>query len=428
MSTGPVSPLLQHVRRAALAGDGAGMTDGQLLERFLSCRDEAAFAALLRRHGPMVWGVCRRALRHEDAEDAFQATFLVLVRKAASVVPRERVAHWLYGVARQTALKARALAARRGRRERQVVELPEPAAAGEDPWPDLRPLLDAELCRLPEKFCAVVVLCDLEGKTRKEAAAQLGVPEGTVAGWLARARASLAARLARRGVALSGGALAVLLSRHGAAAGAPPGTVSSTLRAATLVAAGDAAAPHAVSANVAALTEGVLTTMLVTRLKIAGAALLLAIAGFGLCASQGALATARADAQQNAEEKAAPADVFPGKWSNVDRDGAGLKRLVIENKGDDWTVEAWGACDEDKEVALGKARLRLLRDIDVSGGRREAVGEAPVKCCFATLTDKVADRHMALQVEKGRLLVEVYTLFKDDRPCQRFRCELQKSD
>jgi RNA polymerase sigma factor (sigma-70 family) len=403
------------------------MTDGQLLERFLSCRDEAAFAALLRRHGPMVWGVCRRALqRVEDAEDAFQATFLVLVRKGATVVPRERVANWLHGVARQTAVKARALASRRAACERQVPELPEPAAAGEGPWSDLRPLLDGELSRLPDRFRAVVVLCDLEGKTRREAAAALGVPEGTVAGWLSRARASLAARLTRRGVAPSGGALAVLLSRNGPAAGAPLGPVSSTLRAATLVAAGDAAAASAIPANVAALTEGVLRTMLVTRLKIAAAVLLLAFTGLGLCASRGAFATAKADGPASAEA-AAPADVFPGKWGNVDKDTAGLRRVVIENKGDDWTVQAWGVRG-DEEAELGKTRLRLLRDIDVSGGRGVAPGVAPVKCCFATISDKAADRHLTLQVEKGRLVVEVYTLFKDDRPCQRYRCELQKAD
>jgi DNA-directed RNA polymerase specialized sigma24 family protein len=127
MATSPMSEVIRHFRSAALLRDGARVTDGQLLEGFLSRRDEAALAALVRRHAPMVWGVCRRVLRnHHDAEDAFQATFLVLVRKAASIASRELLANWLYGVAYQTARKARAIASRRGARERQVHEMPEP--------------------------------------------------------------------------------------------------------------------------------------------------------------------------------------------------------------------------------------------------------------------------------------------------------------
>src|SRR5215472_13647567 len=135
MATSQMSGVIQHLRRTVLLRDGAGLTDGQLLEDYLRRREEAALAALVRRHGPMVWGVCRRVLRnYHDAEDAFQATFLVLVRKAASVVPREMVANWLYGVAHQTALKARATTAKRGARERQVTQMPEPAATDVERW------------------------------------------------------------------------------------------------------------------------------------------------------------------------------------------------------------------------------------------------------------------------------------------------------
>src|SRR5262249_12112875 len=168
MATSQMSEVMRHLRRAVLLRDGAGRTDGQLLEDYISGRDGAALAALVRRHGPMVWGVCRRVLRdYHDAEDAFQATFLVLARKAASVVPRGMVANWLYGVAHQTALKARATAAKRGARERQVSRMPEPAATEHDLWHDLRPLLDQELSRLPDRYRVAIVLCDLEGKTRK---------------------------------------------------------------------------------------------------------------------------------------------------------------------------------------------------------------------------------------------------------------------
>ena len=176
MATRQLDRVIQTLRRATLPHEEAALTDGQLLESYVRGREETAFAALVR-HGPMVWGVCRRVLpKHHDAEDAFQATFLVLVRKAASVVPREMVANWLYGVAHQTALKARATAARRGAREKQVTTMPEPALEGHGRWDDLQPLLDQELSRLPDKYRAVLVLCDLEGKTRKEAARHLNVP------------------------------------------------------------------------------------------------------------------------------------------------------------------------------------------------------------------------------------------------------------
>src|SRR5262249_55553423 len=159
-------------------------------------RDEATLATLVRRHGPMVWGVCRRVLHnYHDAEDAFQATFLVLVRKAASIASPGLLANWLYGVAHQTALKARATAAKRRARERQVTEMPEPALSERPLWDDLQPLLEKELSRLPDKYRVAIVLCDLEGKTRKEASRQLGVPEGTLAARLARGRGMLAKRL-----------------------------------------------------------------------------------------------------------------------------------------------------------------------------------------------------------------------------------------
>src|SRR3954468_9394767 len=160
MRTGGLRNVLEHLRLA----DG-GLTDGQLLARFLDGGDEAAFAALVRRHGPMVLGVCRRVLGHaHDAEDAFQATFLVLARRAASVARREAVASFLYGVAYRTALRARARRARRHATERQVGRMPHPEVAPPEAqgW---RPVLDRELSRLPEKYRAALVLCDLEGKT-----------------------------------------------------------------------------------------------------------------------------------------------------------------------------------------------------------------------------------------------------------------------
>src|SRR6516225_2970496 len=196
----PISPLnmvIQHVL-ADVGPDGCGVTDGELLARFLSSRDDNALAALVRRHARMVWGVCCRLLyHHHDAEDAFQATFLVLVRKAADV-PRQAVANWLYGVARQTAVRLQATRALRRRRETQVVNMPEPTMP-EARDAELQRVVDEELSRLPDHYRGVVVLCELEGMTRKEAARQLGIPEGSVASRLARARALLAKRLTQRG-------------------------------------------------------------------------------------------------------------------------------------------------------------------------------------------------------------------------------------
>jgi RNA polymerase sigma factor (sigma-70 family) len=297
MAMNQMSEFIQHLRRTMLAQDQADLTDGQLLEGYISRRDEAALASLVRRHGPMVWGVCLRVLsNYHDAEDAFQATFLVLVRKAASIASRELLANWLYGVAHQTALKARAAATKRCAREKQGTEMPEPAVAEQDLWRDVQPLLDEELSRLPDKYRAVIVLSDLEGKTRKEAARQLGVPEGTIASRLATARTMLAKRLTQRGVALSGGALAAVLTEKVASAGVPTSVVSSAIKAASLFAAGQAAATGAISVNVAALTEGVMKTMLLTRLKVVMVLFVVA----GLTGAAGVIYRTQAAGQPNA--------------------------------------------------------------------------------------------------------------------------------
>src|SRR5438445_4622815 len=212
----------RYRRRVALPKEGDRHTDGELLESFRTTRDEAAFETLLRRHGPMVLGVWRGTLRNaHDAEDAFQATFLVLVCKASSIRPRDRVGNWLYGVAYRTALKARTMNTRRRIKESGArdVARPEPTTAPED---EILKHLDAEISRLPDKYRVPVVLCELEGKSRKEAARLLGLAEGTLSWRLAWARKTLARRLARRGLALSAGALTAALSGAMASAGVPP--------------------------------------------------------------------------------------------------------------------------------------------------------------------------------------------------------------
>ncbi|HEX4611150.1 MAG TPA: RNA polymerase sigma factor, partial [Urbifossiella sp.] len=250
--------------------------DGKLLGLFIEHRDESAFAALVRRHGPMVWGVCRRIVgHHQDAEDAFQATFLVLARKAAVVRPRRMVANWLYGVANRTALKAKVMAGKRHAREKQMPHLPEAGAGRQESWAGLDRLIDRELATLPDKYRIAVVLCDLEGKKGKDAARQLKIPEGTLASRLRTGRVMLAKRLTRNGITLSGGALAAVISGHAVKAGVPAGLVSSTIQAAARTVS-RASAAGAVSANVAALMEGVMKAMVLTKLKPVMAVVLVA--------------------------------------------------------------------------------------------------------------------------------------------------------
>jgi RNA polymerase sigma factor (sigma-70 family) len=268
VATAPIDRVLRHLRQAVLRQDGR--TDGQLLAFFIDKMEEAAFEALVHRHGPMVFGVCRRvAGNHHDAEDAFQATFLVLARKAASIRPRERVANWLHGVTLRTALKAKTMTAKRRVRERQVTEMPESEAAPQDEWCELQPLLDQELNSLPENYRLAIVLCDLEGKTIKAATQQLGWAQGTLATRLARGRKLLARRLTNRGVVLSVGALAAVVSQKVASAGVPTSLVSSTVKAATVMAAGPAAVAGMVPAKVTVLVEGVMRAMSLSKFKTA---------------------------------------------------------------------------------------------------------------------------------------------------------------
>lgn len=246
-------------------------TDGELLDQFITAKDDSAFAELVRRHAGMVLGVCRRVLHNaHDAEDCFQAAFLVLVRKAETIKPREMVGNWLYGVAYRTALEARKLAARRRIMERKKPAPNEDVDARED-WRDLGPLLDQELNRLPDKYRAVIVACDLEGKTREEAARALGLPEGTVASRLARGRALLAKRLKRFEARMTVVGVAALLLEK------TPPEVPQTLLTATIDAgmrlAGGQPTTGLVSRNVASLADAVVAGFYLAKLKIAGVAL-----------------------------------------------------------------------------------------------------------------------------------------------------------
>jgi RNA polymerase sigma factor (sigma-70 family) len=260
-----------------LLGEGAagGQTDAQLLERFVAARDEASFAGLVRRHGAMVLAICRRVLRHEqDAEDAFQAAFLILARKAGAVRWQPSVGGWLFRVAHRIALKARKRTARARTRERTVTDMPQMARATPAPDWELRALLDEAVSHLPEKYRAAVVLCYVEGKTQEEAGRRLGLSTDAVKGRLRQARALLQKWLRRRGVALSVGVLAARAAEE-ASAVPPAALVVDTVRAAALFATNPAAAPA--SAGAPALVTGALTTMSGIRGNVLGV-LVLALA------------------------------------------------------------------------------------------------------------------------------------------------------
>src|SRR5580692_1490022 len=190
MPTRPANRLMPTLRRVVLAGTTSERSDGQLLGAFVTDRDADAFAGLVRRHGPMVLGVCRRVTGDRTvADDAFQAVFLVLARRAAAIKPREQVGNWLYGVAYRTAIKARAVLARRRSREKQVDIMPEPPVTSPpDVWSDLQPVIDEELARLPDNLRLPIVLCDLEGRAQREVAKHLGVPLATLASRLSAGR------------------------------------------------------------------------------------------------------------------------------------------------------------------------------------------------------------------------------------------------
>jgi RNA polymerase sigma factor (sigma-70 family) len=291
--------VIQYLREAVEPPGAAGVSDGELLERFLGRRDESAFELLVRRHGGMVLGACRRLLRDEhEAEDAFQATFLALARKAGSIGRREAVGAWLYRVACRAARQARSRAA--GRRERPLPDGAVPAGGASPEAEAARAewgrLLDVEVGRLPEKYRAPFVLCELEGKSYEEAGRELGASAKTVSCWLSRARERLRQRLARRGVDGPGTAGSAAL---------PAPLVAALARAAGPVATGSGPAAGAVPARALVLMREVLRAMFLDKLKLPAAVLLaVALAGAGAGALWGrpkAGAAKPAAAEKNAD-------------------------------------------------------------------------------------------------------------------------------
>jgi RNA polymerase sigma factor (sigma-70 family) len=393
MPRGRLDLVARHLSR--FGGPPAdNFSDAALLERFVAGREEAAFAALVRRHGGLVWAVCRRVLRcREDAEDAFQATFLVLARRAGSIRRGAAVASWLYGVAYRTALRARRSADRRREGERHVAARAPEQPVTEAALRELQALLDEEVSRLPEKYRAPFVLCCLEGKGRAEAARALGWKEGTVAGRVAQARERLRQRLARRGVALTAVLCATAVAGDGEAA-VPAGLAAGVARGAAAWAAGEGAG--GVSAGAAGLAEGVFRSMVATRWK-AGVALLLALgmlsAGATFAARQVLLGQAP---PAPPGEPAAPAEAGPrprtDRYGDPLPEGAvarlGTMRLrhgdMVRNLGfsadgkvllsADWHgVSRWDAATGRLLGRFGDPRGRQFQSIAFSADARTAI-------------------------------------------------------
>jgi RNA polymerase sigma factor (sigma-70 family) len=376
MGWGDPSGVLRDIGTLFTDGMLGGLTDRQLLERFVNRNDssaEDAFTILIERHGPMVWGVCRRLLSDPyAAADAFQATFLVLVRKARAVRVDDSIGPWLFGVSRRVAARARVTSLRQRARETGGVE----ALAGPAPDPgraERLAILDEEIGRLPERARAVVVLCDLEGLPHEEAARRLGCPVGTVESRLSRGRQRLRDRLVRRGLAPAAVALWAETAREASAA-MPAALMKNTARFVT-----NSAAAGAVPVAVTALGEGVIQMMWLARLKplvAVTAALILATAGV---AAQGRQKPAPEGAREQAKTappptavSGAPARVVPGV---ADNRALARKQLALID-------EAWASQREwargagisfaDASFALwGRRRLEALRK--AGAGKAEIV-------------------------------------------------------
>jgi RNA polymerase sigma factor (sigma-70 family) len=408
--------FVQGIFRTEAVRSKASQSDGALLASYVTSRDEAAFEALVRRHAAMVWGVCRRTLGNDhDAEDAVQATFLILTCKAASIRPPGMVGNWLYGVARTTALKARALIQRRQLKENHAALLSAQNPNSDAERLEFRQILDEELSRLPAKYRVPIVLCDLEGLSRKEAFERLGWLEGTLSGRLARGRALLGRRLLRRGFGLMAGAGAISLAccpeTH---AGVPPRLLSAILEAA-FSNVSKSVALGTISATVQTLTRGVIRSMFygtLARTAAAFLALTTLVAGAGLVLH-------RADAGQ--QKSPVP--------SKKDDSSKQVTPAVTERKEADCIAEMVDAANKEcdsrmKEYYAGRGTLEFLYDssrrllqaeLEKSSNKAERV--AALKAHFSRMLD--VEKINILRFEAGKVATQ------DLESSRFYRCEAE---
>jgi RNA polymerase sigma factor (sigma-70 family) len=339
MATAPLGTVLQHIHQLAGGTSAPQWTERQLLDNFTEQRSEAAFTALVSRHGPMVLRVCRRVLNHEqDAEDAFQATFLVLARNAGAIRKRDTVGDWLHGVAYRTAMKVKRSAARRRNHEARLGHRRTDFKSVPPTWDDVQAVLDEEIQRLPACFREAFVLCVLEGKSGPDAAVELRCKEGTVKSRVNRARHMLQRQLARRGINLAGLLAALSVAESTGRAALSTSLTAITVRFGLLVAAGESAA-GLIPAHIAALAAGVTRAMCLTKAKIAVVLMLgvgLFVAGAGALAHQ-ALTPAQIEtpAIQKSEAPAPKDRTTPkaAKDSIGDKDAVTFSGRVVDPDG-----------------------------------------------------------------------------------------------
>jgi RNA polymerase sigma factor (sigma-70 family) len=430
MASGQLHDVLDFIRQSVQSAGVENLSDGDLLDGFVSRGDPSAFRALLVRHGGLVLGVCRRLLPPADADDAFQATFLIFLRKARSLTRRHLVGNWLYGVAHRVALKARSLLARRRLRERPLEEDPLPGAARDRSTADWGPILEEEVRGLPDRLRAPVLLCYLEGHTNEEAARVLGWPSGTVKSRLARARDLLRRRLRRRGL-VPGVGVAALLAREAAPVVAGP------LRDGLLEAAGGPASGQAVSTTATLLAQGVLRAMWMMRAKSLVAVLFLAGA-VGLGLSLATTPPARADkpsgappaekqppaakerpAPPAAEKKDAPPRPSGEKPApKPDEETAARIKSLIQQLGDDSFTVREAATKE--LIKIGRPAVPFLRaalkdkDIEISQRSRKVLDA--LKQSVVYLTEDLQDSDPGIRKEAAEALEQMGARAKDAVP------------
>ena len=385
MARRPIDTLV-HFLRGLVGSDGPGAhTDEQLLQRFVARRDPEAFAALVQRHGRLVLGVCRRILRDaNDADDAFQATFLVLVRRASAIARPRLLANWLYGVARRTALAAKVRKAKQHTADRQVVERATTDPTAAVVWADLRPVLDEEVGRLPERYRVPFVLCYLEGHTNEEAARLIDCPKGTVLSRLAWARKRLRVRLTRRGLAPSAALFAAALAYHTASAESVPLALTDGATRAAMAFAGTVPAAESIAADVVTLADGVLKHMFWTKIRYAAlVALVLSLIG-----AAGVLAWSSPQHRQDGNKAVPPETVqFVADQQKAERADAA-------------------------EVLVGQPLSRQVTDYQDFTGRIQAATRIELRARVSGYLTKVLVKDGA-KVKQGDVLFEI-----DPRPYQ----------
>jgi RNA polymerase sigma-70 factor (ECF subfamily) len=395
-------------------------TDGWLLERFAVQGDEAAFAALVQRYGTLVLSACRRVLQHEqDAEDAFQATFLVLARKAPQLCQAKTVGRWLYSVAYRIAKKARRSKVRRQVRETDLEDILEPERTPEWVWRDLQHVIHQEIDRLPLIYRQPFVFCCVQGKTNEEAAQQLGCPLGTVLSRLARARDRLRSRLSRRGVGLSTGLLATLLAEQAASATVSATLSDATIRAAVLFVGSQSMTTGTISAQVVTLAEGFLKTSAQNQSKVAALALLTLGAGLAIILALFLRLSAQRPlpdledgepAEQRAEAQLAERERFEGTWRVLSAEFA-RQRLPLDNLRVSMTGDRWRLVDQPAATRFTVYTYDATKGPKTTAHRNVIVVEPTISYTYdATKDPKTID----LTFPGGQLALGIYA-FEGDR-------------